>query len=176
MLSFDFLNSLYLHHNLSFRAKVRFSFVGQYTENEIFAYCSLNTRMRKMYALLIDFHLFKWFLFLLLFSVQQRAQLLCSALMKSIGSLFVETSYFKPISTFYLPYHKEFMTLFSGLFQNRNKQYRTAKLYILHRLHIIYCRIVVCLDTYNFQSNTMYSYIVKYLLQFLVCHQVINSL
>lgn len=37
MLSFDFLNSLYLHHNLSFRSKVRFSFVGQYTENEIFA-------------------------------------------------------------------------------------------------------------------------------------------
>lgn len=34
---------------------------------------------------------------------EQRAQLFSGALLRSIGSLFVETSYFKPVSAFF-PY------------------------------------------------------------------------
>lgn len=64
-----FLVSFSLYHNHPFRTKVSFSFVGQYTENEIFGYHSQNIRMRKMNVFRIDFHPFKWFLFLLLFNV-----------------------------------------------------------------------------------------------------------
>lgn len=127
MLSFCFLISFFLYHNHPFRAKVSFSFAIQCSENEISGYCSQNRRMRKneCFFILVFTHSSGFSYFLM---SEQRAQLFCSALLRSIGSLFVETSYFKPVSAFYVSVTEKSMMLLKGLVQIRISSIELASL------------------------------------------------